>query len=177
MVCFFLKNLYHFHIVNQLTYFLSDTYFLKKHKNHRTPKNFKDNRKVMEKKKKKKNKSEDEDEKDEENNKNKNNNNSNNDDSKPTNNNNNNNDNNYSNNNSKPTNHSLELGTKVDVWFSDKLKYFSGKILAIEDQPETYTILFHSKQNTGITLDPKSRTSHRILKSDNEDRWNLVDQD
>jgi hypothetical protein len=69
--------------------------------------------------------------------------------------------------------HSLPLNTKVDVWFADKRQYFTGKICAIEEQPDTYTILFHSAKNTGISLSQENCTSGRVIDSDNEDRWNL----
>ena len=70
-------------------------------------------------------------------------------------------------------NHELALDTKVDVWFEDQQRYYTGKILSFEEKPDTYTILFHSKTNNDVTLSPENCTSEQIFKSDEGDRWNL----
>jgi len=68
------------------------------------------------------------------------------------------------------------VDTIVDVWFDGKKKrYYSGKIFEIGEQPDTYSILFHSAKNFGITLDPEHRTNGQELDSEDKDRWNLTD--
>lgn len=70
--------------------------------------------------------------------------------------------------------HDLAIGTKVDVWFENKKKYFSGKIFAFEEKRDTYTVMFHSKKNSDITLCEDHCTDGQQQESEDGDRWNLT---